>query len=150
MRLITKLKSLLTHAPLRDENAALLGSVAALQSENAKVREGAVSKEQQTKCRVLAYAKYLNEKTVSWAIEVDFPRVPCVGEIVEFTRNADGTTVEGEPISSEVESVWWDASCGNATAYVFLEAFELCDSWNGKTDDWMEKQGWRLRFGGGA
>ena len=34
-----KLKSLLPHAPLRDENAALLDRVAALKSENAKVRE---------------------------------------------------------------------------------------------------------------
>ena len=39
MRLITKLKSLLTHAPLRDENAALLDRVAALLAENDKLRD---------------------------------------------------------------------------------------------------------------
>lgn len=39
MRLITKLKSLLTHAPLRDENAALLGRVDALTSEVVRLRQ---------------------------------------------------------------------------------------------------------------
>lgn len=34
-----KLKSLLTHAPLRDENAALLDRVAALKSENQRLRD---------------------------------------------------------------------------------------------------------------
>lgn len=94
-----------------------------------------------SRVRLKIDCNYDNGVTVSWAMSAVFPRVPCVGEMVEIRKNIDGSGIEGEPICDSVDYVWWDIIAGEAAATVYLKDSRMAGHYLGQ-DDWMTKQGW--------
>lgn len=90
--------------------------------------------------KVVVDCFYDGGRAVSWCKIVRFSRIPCVGESVSVLSNSDGSKVDGEPIDSRVEYLFWDVHGDLATPVVHISGNNAGSYRAGV--GWMRKQGW--------